>query len=213
MAVEDERDLPILRRWVRAGTANDTQVWMQVNHPGKQSPSTINRPPVAPSAVQISGAHGRFFVRPRQVSVDEIRVIERRLVTTAWIAEKAGLTGVEIHGAHGYLVNQFLSPLDNRRTDQHGGSLENRMWFLVEVHHGMREDLGDDFPIAVTWNFSDEVPGGFSEEVPDLLRRLVTTLEADVAAAERCRQHPEQAGASSAVAHAGASPAAVANGA
>ncbi len=164
VAVEDERHLPILRQWAEAGTAHGTQLWMQINHPGKQSPSTINTHPVAPSAVPISGAYGRFFVPPRELSVDEIRVIEQRFVTTARIAKKAGFTGVEIHGAHGYLVNQFLSPLDNQRTDEYGGSLENRTRFLVEIYQGMREELGDGFPIAVKLNSSDGIPGGLSEE-------------------------------------------------
>jgi len=180
VAVEDERHLPILRQWAEAGTANGANLWMQINHPGKQSPRTINVNPVAPSAVPIAGSNGRFFIPPRELSIDEIHVIERRFVTTARIAKKAGFTGVEIHSAHGYLGSQFLSPADNRRTDEYGGSLENRMRFLVEIYQGMREELGGDFPIAVKLNSSDGRPGGFSEEGSLQVAARLSQLGVDV---------------------------------
>ncbi|QOL35238.1 NADH:flavin oxidoreductase/NADH oxidase family protein [Bifidobacterium lemurum] len=164
VAVEDERDLPTLRAWAKAGAANGAQLWMQINHPGKQSPATINPHPVAPSATGTSGEYSRFFASPRELSVDEIHAIVRRFATTAAIARKAGFTGVEIHAAHGYLINQFLSPLDNRRADEYGGSLDNRMRFLTEVVEAAREAVGEDFPVAVKINSSDGIDGGFSEE-------------------------------------------------
>ena len=105
----------------------------------------------------------------------------RRFVTTARVAKKAGFTGVQIHAAHGYLVSQFLSPVDNHRTDEYGGSLEGRMRFLVEVYQGMRETLGPDFPISVKLNSSDGEPGGMTQE--DSLRvaaRLSELLGVDV---------------------------------
>lgn len=175
VAVEDERDLNMLRRWAKAGTRNGAHCWMQINHPGRQSPATINPHPYAPSAGTLEGDYARFFAPPRELTVAQIHDIVRRFATTAGIAKKAGFTGVEIHAAHGYLINQFLSPLDNRRTDEYGGSLENRARFLFEVVAAVRETVGPKFPVAVKINSSDMpiavevnapdgVPGGFDEE-------------------------------------------------
>ncbi|MBW3088218.1 NADH:flavin oxidoreductase/NADH oxidase family protein [Bifidobacterium sp. 82T24] len=175
VAVEDERDLNMLRRWAKAGTGDGTHCWMQINHPGRQSPATINPHPYAPSAGELDGDYARFFAPPRELTVTQIRDIVRRFATTAGIAKKAGFTGVEIHAAHGYLINQFLSPLDNRRTDEYGGSLENRARFLFEVVAAVREAVGPKFPVAVKINSSDApiaatasapegAPAGFDEE-------------------------------------------------
>ncbi|MBT1171774.1 NADH:flavin oxidoreductase/NADH oxidase family protein [Bifidobacterium sp. MA2] len=175
VAVEDERDLNMLRRWAAAGTGNGAHCWMQINHPGRQSPITINPHPLAPSTGKVDGDYGRFFAEPTELTCEQIRDIVRRFANTARIAKKAGFTGVEIHAAHGYLINQFLSPLDNRRTDEYGGDIEHRARFLFEVFDAVREAVGPDFPVAVKLNSSDVpivvkvnardgVPGGFSEE-------------------------------------------------
>ena len=164
VVVEDERDMDILKQWAEAGTANNTHLWMQINHPGKQSPRTLSRVPVAPSAVPVAGNFRGAFNEPRALTTDEVKVLVKRFVSTAKIAKKAGFTGVEIHGAHGYLINQFLSPSDNQRTDEYGGTLENRMRFVVEIYQGMRAALGADFPIGLKLNSSDFKEGGFTEE-------------------------------------------------
>lgn len=164
VVIEDRRDMEILKQWAKAGTANNTHLWMQINHPGKQSPRTVSREAVAPSAVPISGSYGSAFKKPRTLSAAEVKSIVNRFVTTAAIAKEAGFTGVQIHAAHGYLVNQFLSPYDNQRTDEYGGELKNRMRFLVEIYQGMRKALGPDFPIALKLNSADFKEGGFTEE-------------------------------------------------
>lgn len=128
----------------------------------------------------VEGGDGQFFAPPRELSREEIGDIVRRFVTTARIAKKAGFTGVEIHAAHGYLISQFLSPVDNRRTDEYGGSLQGRMRFLVEVYQGMRETLGPDFPIAVKLNSSDGDPGGMTQEESLLIAARLSELGVDV---------------------------------
>ena len=178
IVVEDESHLEMLRRWAQAGTAGGTQLWMQINHPGRQSPRSVNLHPVAPSKISSVGGYGRFFAPPRELSREEIGDVVRRFVTTARVAKKAGFTGVEIHAAHGYLISQFLSPMDNHRTDEYGGSLEERMRFLIEIYQGMRETLGPGFPIAVKLNSSDGDPGGMSQE--DSLRVAVRLSELGV---------------------------------
>lgn len=137
---------------------------MQINHPGKQSPKFVNKTPVSPSALSLKPPLDKLFNRPRALTEVEIEEIIERFVYTAQVAKDTGFTGVQIHGAHGYLVSQFLSPLHNQRTDQWGGSLENRMRFALEIYQGMRKALGKDFPISIKLNSADFQKGGFTEE-------------------------------------------------
>lgn len=164
VALEDDRDLSVFRSWAEAATINGTHCWMQLNHPGRQSPATINPHPWAPSAGRLEGEYGKFFAEPRELDREQIHDIEHRFARAARLAKLAGFTGVQLHGAHGYLINQFLSPLDNHRTDEYGGSLDNRMRFLIETYQAVREAVGPDFPVAVKLNSSDGQPGGFSED-------------------------------------------------
>ena len=164
VVVEDRRHLRELRAWAAAGTTDGTHLWMQINHPGKQSPKTINPHPVAPSAVPLHGEIGKLFALPRALTIEEIQAIVQRFVTTATIAKEAGFTGVEIHAAHGYLLSQFLSPVHNQRTDAYGGCLDNRMRILLEIYDGIRAGVGPAFPIAIKMNSSDGEPGGLCED-------------------------------------------------
>lgn len=164
VVIEDESGLPQLKRWAQVATSHDVKTFVQLNHPGRQSPKSVSKHPVAPSAVPLQGANAYGFNHPRALSNLEIKVIIQKFINAAVIVKKAGFSGVEIHAAHGYLIDQFLSPLANQRTDEYGGSLENRMRFLVEIYQGMRQAVGPDFPIAVKINASDYVDGGFSEE-------------------------------------------------
>lgn len=165
VVLEDRRDMAALKAWAQAGTADGTQLWMQLNHPGKQSPAMLSRQPVAPSAIGFSNpALKRFFATPRALTGDEIQGLITRFATSAALAREAGFTGVQVHGAHGYLVNQFLSPLHNQREDEWGGSLENRMRFVCEVYRAIRASVGDDFPVSIKLNSADFQRGGFTEE-------------------------------------------------
>jgi 2,4-dienoyl-CoA reductase-like NADH-dependent reductase (Old Yellow Enzyme family) len=164
VAVEDERDLKMLMKWAKAGTENGTHLWMQLNHPGKQSPKMISKEPVAPSAVPLTGGLKRFFNQPRALQVSEIEDLINRFGEAARIAKKAGFTGVQIHAAHGYLFNQFLSPFHNQRTDEWGGTLVNRIRFLEETYKEIRKQVGRSFPIGIKLNSADFQKGGFTED-------------------------------------------------
>ncbi|WP_125709916.1 NADH:flavin oxidoreductase/NADH oxidase family protein [Companilactobacillus zhongbaensis] len=163
VVVEDTVNLDRLRRWAEAATNNGAQIFLQLNHPGKQSPKTISKTPVSPSAVPITGDNALGFNPPRALNHIEIKEIIQKFINAAVVAEKAGFSGVEIHAAHGYLLNQFLSPHDNQRVDEYGGSLENRMRIIVEIYQGIREKVGKDFSIALKINSSDFSKDGFSE--------------------------------------------------
>lgn len=164
VVVEDDRDLDALRAWAAAGTEDGTHLWMQINHPGKQSPKFLSRETVSPSAVPFGPELAPAFATPRALTEAEIEELIARFGTTAAVAKKAGFTGVQIHGAHGYLVSQFLSPHHNRRTDRWGGSLENRARFAMEVYREIRRRVGPDFPVSIKMNSADFQRGGFAEE-------------------------------------------------
>jgi 2,4-dienoyl-CoA reductase-like NADH-dependent reductase (Old Yellow Enzyme family) len=153
-----------LMDWAKAGTENQTQFWMQINHPGKQSPKFLSSKPVAPSAIGYEPPMNKMFVAPRALSHEEILTIIKRYADTAYIAKKAGFTGVQIHGAHGYLVSQFLSSRHNKRNDTWGGNIDRRMRFVVDIYQAIRKQVGDNFPVAIKLNSADFQKGGFSEE-------------------------------------------------
>ncbi len=116
VVIEDDRDLEGLTRWAKTTQDGGSPIWMQINHPGRQAnPLAARNRPVAPSAIalKVPGAP-----TPRELTGAEIEDIIDRFATTAVVAETAGFNGVQIHGAHGYLVAQFLSPLANKRTDE-----------------------------------------------------------------------------------------------
>ncbi|MCW6665325.1 NADH:flavin oxidoreductase/NADH oxidase family protein [Aerococcaceae bacterium NML191219] len=154
----------LLRKWSDAGRVNGSKIVVQINHPGKQAPKTVSKNPVAPSAVPIVGEIGNLFNKPRELSGEEIKDLVQKFALAAKIAYQTRFDGVEIHAAHGYLINQFLSPFDNRRKDEYGGSIDNRMRFLHEIYLAMREVTSKDFAIGLKINSSDFKEGGFSEE-------------------------------------------------
>lgn len=163
VVIQDETHLPQLKRWADIAQAEGSQLWMQISHAGRQASRQVTSRPLAPSPVGLKG-FGPLFAKPQPLTEPEIEEIIRGYARTALIAKKAGFSGVQIHGAHGYLVSQFLSPLTNKRTDRWGGSLENRMRFLLEILRVTREMVGDDFPVAVKLNSADFQRGGFSPE-------------------------------------------------
>jgi 2,4-dienoyl-CoA reductase-like NADH-dependent reductase (Old Yellow Enzyme family) len=164
VVVEDERDLAALSRWAAAGSANGTHFWMQINHPGKQAPQGLNRETVSPSAVPFTGTVANFFATPRALRDEEIEDIIARFARTAEIAKSAGFGGVQIHGAHGYLVSQFLSPHHNVREDRWGGPIENRRRFVLAVLDAIRAKVGPGFPIGIKLNSADFQRGGITED-------------------------------------------------
>jgi len=175
VVIEDESHLDALKSW--AASANNTQsaLWVQLNHPGKQSPRTVSKHPVAPSAIPLTGFMKLGFKNPRALEIDEIREIIRRFKVAATVVKKAGFGGVQIHAAHGYLISQFLSPLHNQRTDQYGGSLENRMRFLVEIYQAIRSGVGETFPIGIKMNIDDFKEGGMTPlEAVHIIQQLET---------------------------------------
>lgn len=163
---------PGLPAWARAAKAHGSAIIMQLSHAGRQTPRMVTWRPVAPSAVGLTGKGG-LFSRPEPLTLPQIDLLVRRFAGAAAQAQAAGFDGVQIHGAHGYLVSQFLSPLTNQRTDRYGGALEGRMRFLLEVVEETRRATGRGFTIAVKLNSADFQRGGFTlEESMEVARAL-----------------------------------------
>lgn len=164
-------NMEILKDWAKQGQQHGAKVMVQLNHPGKQVPKTIAKETVAPSTIPLGNGLNKLFSTPRALTTSEVEELVQKFVTSAKVAKEAGFSGVQIHAAHGYLISQFLSPHDNRRTDKYGGSLENRMRFLKEIYLGMREELGKDFTIGIKINSTDFKEDGLTEE--DSLKTII----------------------------------------
>jgi len=162
VVIENENYLEELSEWARVSQSEGSKLWMQINHPGRQGPKRINKEVVSPSDVQLPMA--KLFAKPRPLTEKEIWEIIDGFGNTALIAKKAGWSGVQIHGAHGYLVSQFLSTRTNLRQDQWGGTLENRARFPLEIYKNMRAKVGHNFPVGIKINSADFQRGAFTEE-------------------------------------------------
>ncbi|EKB49169.1 NADH:flavin oxidoreductase/NADH oxidase family protein [Cecembia lonarensis] len=180
VVVEDQRHLEALQTWAAAAKVNGTHCWVQLNHPGKQAPKGLNKENVSPSAIPFRKDMQAFFDTPRELKEDEIWDIVKRFGKASEVVKKAGFSGVQIHGAHGYLVSQFLSPKHNQRTDDWGGSPEKRRKFVREVYKAIREAVGKDFPVGIKLNSADFQRGGFTEEESLETIQLLTDLGIDL---------------------------------
>lgn len=164
VVLEDARHLEQFRRWAKEGKKGGNEFWMQINHPGKQVVRGLVKEGHAPSAIPFPPGFQRFFAPPRALTTAGIHDLIHRFKTTASLAKEAGFTGVQLHAAHGYLISQFLSPRHNQRTDEWGGSIENRSRFLREICRAVRAEVGESFPIGVKINSADFMKAGFTEE-------------------------------------------------
>ncbi len=159
-AVPDADMKARLASWAKAATRGGNHFWAQISHGGRQTQKLVNPHPMSSSDVQLALPGGQF-AKPRPLTREEIAELVQRWAIAAKACQDAGFTGVQVHGAHGYLVSQFLSPRVNRRTDDYGGSLENRARFLLEIVAAVRAAVGPAFPVSVKLNSADFQKGGF----------------------------------------------------
>ncbi len=169
LVLTQRSDLDGFRQLAQRGSANGTQLWPQLGHAGAMAyPPTST--PKGPSRLDLPG------LTAAGLTLAEIEVLPRLFAETATLAKAAGFGGVQIHAAHGFLLSQFLSPLFNQRTDEYGGSIENRMRLLLDVVRAVRKALGPDMPIAVKLNATDRIEGGLDEdEALDVVAALDTS--------------------------------------
>jgi len=163
VVVEAEPDTDMKARlasWAKAATRNGNHFWAQISHGGRQTQKLVNPHPKSSSDVQLALPGGQF-AKPTPLTKAEIDDLVNRWAIVSRACKEAGFTGVQVHGAHGYLVSQFLSPRVNLRTDEYGGTLENRARFLLEIVAAVRAAVGPDFPVSVKLNSADFQKGGF----------------------------------------------------
>ena len=159
-----------LTRLAAAIKAEGSLAFVQLHHAGMRSPAAlINTQPVAPSDDAATGA--------RALTGDEVEQLRDDFIAAALRSQKAGFDGVEVHGAHGYVLCQFLSSETNRRTDRYGGSLENRSRLVFEIVQGIRERCGPDFTLGL--RLSPERFGLKLGEMRDVAQRLMHEAQVD----------------------------------
>ncbi|AZF58681.1 NADH:flavin oxidoreductase/NADH oxidase family protein [Pseudomonas sp. R11-23-07] len=181
VALEDEQHLESFREWADVARSKAVHFWMQLSHPGRQTMANLGQQALAPSAIALDlGGFSKLFAQPRAMTEDDIQDVIKRFATSARLAEKAGFTGVQVHGAHGYLLSQFLSPLTNQRTDCWGGPLENRARLLLEVTRAVRASVSPAFCVAVKLNSADFQRGGFDEADARAVVEMLNALPIDL---------------------------------
>ncbi len=139
--------------------AHGSTIIAQIYHCGRQTNSAvIGRAPVAPSPIPCPMNQEM----PHELTIDEIHELVEQFGDTALRAKKCGFDGVEIHGGHGYLIAEFLSPYTNKRADEYGGNLQNRVRFLLEVIANVKKKCGDDFIVGFRISGDEKIEGGRS---------------------------------------------------
>lgn len=157
----DDKVLPGLERLADALHAEGAALSLELYHAGRQSSSVVSqRQPISASAVPCTVLDP--IPVPREMTIDDIDEVREAFVQAARRCLLAGVDMILLHGAHGYLLGQFLSPFSNRRTDEYGGSVENRRRFPLEVLRAVREVVGPDYPIGYRISLEEYVDGGLT---------------------------------------------------
>lgn len=157
LVLDENADLARFSDLAGPGSLSGAHLWLQLGHAGAMAypPTSL---PKGPSALSLPG------LTCDALTLEDIHALPGEFARTARLAEEAGFGGVQIHAAHGFLLSQFLSPLFNRRLDDYGGPLANRMRLLLEVIDAVRRRVGAAFAVAVKLNSSDLLEGGIQEE-------------------------------------------------
>lgn len=178
LAVTDSYQIPRLQKLTRTIHKYDTKIFTQLHHPGRQAHSKVlnGKQIVAPSPIA-SKAIGEV---PRELTTEEVEAMVKKFIKGAKISQMSGFDGVEIHGAHGYLICQFLSPSTNKRTDKYGGNFTNRMRILTEIIVGIKYICGKDFPISVRIDGDEFVEDGIKIDEAVKIARYLESIGVDV---------------------------------
>lgn len=150
LGIWSDEQIEGLSKIVAACRKHGAEVLIQIHDAGMKTAQGVTEDIVGPSDITRKG------VTARALTKEEIYEIKNRFVEAAKRAEKAGFSGIEIHGAHNYLLDQFMSPITNKREDEYGGSLENRMRFALEVIEGIKEAVSPEFIIG--YRFGGNAP-------------------------------------------------------
>jgi 2,4-dienoyl-CoA reductase-like NADH-dependent reductase (Old Yellow Enzyme family)/thioredoxin reductase len=168
--IDSDQNIPSFKRLVDAIHGEDGKIVIQINHAGRQTSTSFTGVPiVAPSAIPCPVRKEM----PQELTVEEIQKIIHAFGEAARRVKEAGADGVEIHMAHGYLINQFLSPFSNKREDEYGGDAERRMRMALEVLRTVRNQVGPDFTVVCRLSADEYVEGGLKlEDAKEIAKAL-----------------------------------------
>lgn len=169
---QDEEQLKRLREFASAGKLNNTKFLAQISHGGRQSHGFVAKKALAPSAIPSTSAGVAKQVV--EMTMSDIKRVKEKFVYAARICENVGFDGVELHGAHGYLLSSFLSPRANKRNDDFGGSLENRARLMIEIVKEIKAVTRKGFTVGVKLNSSDFQSGGFTGEEAEAVAKFLS---------------------------------------
>ncbi|MEX0973892.1 MAG: FAD-dependent oxidoreductase [Bacillota bacterium] len=159
VGIYSDRLIPGLRSLVDAVHGHGAKISIQLYHGGRQTKSSVTgQPIVGPSPIPDPTEPET----PRELKKDEIAGLVKAFGEAAGLAKATGFDAVEVHGAHGYLINEFLSPYSNKRRDEYGGPLENRLRFPIEVVRAVRQAVGPDYPVVYRMSADEKVSGGLT---------------------------------------------------
>lgn len=176
LAIYEDRYIDAWPEIIGAVHRHGTKIAMQIGHLGRQDiPALRGSAPLAPSAVPIKSAP----VIPREMTMDDVGDIVEKFAQACRRAKDAGFDAVQLHGAHGNLINNFMSPFTNRRTDAYGGSVENRSRFLVEIISRTRMLVGPDYPLMIKMNFNDFIEGGLEKDQAVKIAKIIAQAGID----------------------------------
>ena len=175
-AIDRDDHIPAYRELVERVHACGARIAMQIAHCGRQTTrQAAGARPMAPSAVKDHA----LLITPRPMTGPDIERIIDAFAQAARRVKAAGFDAVQLHAAHGYLLNQFLSPYTNRRTDQWGGSIENRMRIIREIYQRCRDLVGEDYPILIKINAYDTRKKGLRLEESVIMARMMSDMGFD----------------------------------
>ena len=176
LGIHSDVVIPGLKKLVKVAHVQGAKIGIQLYHAGRQTSSKITgKQPVAPSEIPDPTVNEI----PHELTIPEIKRLVNAYGRAALRAKKAGFDFVEVHGAHGYLITQFLSPFSNRRTDEYGGTPEKRMRFMKEVYSTVRRAVGEDFPVVLRLSGDEMVEGGLSITDTTEIARVAEALGVD----------------------------------
>ncbi|MFP4164653.1 MAG: FAD-dependent oxidoreductase [Chitinispirillaceae bacterium] len=177
LRADEDRFIPGFSRLAGSVQKYGTRIFAQLHHAGNQSNTALTggKQLVAPSAV----TNMAIGEKPRALSTSEVKDLVQKYINAAVRMQTAGFDGVELHGAHGYLICEFLSPHTNRRDDEYGGSLENRVRFASEIIEGIKTRCGKDFPVSVRFSADEFTDYGIKLDEGVKIARALQKAGAD----------------------------------
>lgn len=171
LGLDNDDAIPAFRELALALRTHGAVAALQINHVGAvATPDVTGGEPLGPSDIPAPGSERK----PQGMNREEIQEVEEHFAAAARRVQLAGFDAVEVHSAHGYLGTQFLSPFTNNRTDEYGGSLENRARFLLETVAKVQQRVGTSFPVFVRLGSTDGgLPGGFTPQDAARVARML----------------------------------------